>query len=122
MKIYITHSKEFDFKEELYEPIRNSSLNLNNDIILPHEKDDNPFSSLEFISHCDVVIGDVSYPSTGQGIELGWADSKNIPIICIYKEGRKISNSLKMITNNIISYKNCQDMIVKLSEVLNNLP
>ena len=67
----------------------------------------------------DFVIAEVSYPSTGQGIELGWANTENIPIICIYTQGSTISNSLHVITELIFPYLNTLDMI-KILE--NNLP
>ncbi|MBW2985833.1 hypothetical protein KY333_00525 [Candidatus Woesearchaeota archaeon] len=39
MKIYVGHAKKFDFKKELYEPLRKSPLNNEHEIVLPHEKD-----------------------------------------------------------------------------------
>ena len=77
MKIYVAHSKKLDYKKELYEPLRNSSLNNEHEIILPHEKSDKPFSSKEFFKTCDVIIAEVSYSGTGLGIELGWANCGN---------------------------------------------
>ena len=65
----------------------------------------------------DIIIAEVSYPSTGQGIELGWADVFKIPIICIYKEGYKYSGSINKLTEKFIVYKNSQDLIKKLERI-----
>ena len=92
MKIYIAHSTKYNFKEDLYAPIRNSELNSNYDFILPHENSDGQFNSKDlFETGCDLLIAEVSLPSIGMGIELGWANMKNIPIICFYKKGSQVS-------------------------------
>lgn len=118
MKIYVGHAKKFDFKKELYEPLRNSSLNKNHDIVLPHEESDEPFNSKEFLKTCDVMIAEVTHRATGLGIELGWADYLGVPIICIYKKGAKPAGSLKSITNNFIEYFDEKEMISKLENKL----
>ena len=85
MNIYIAHSREFDYVKELYIPIRNDE-NLNeNTIILPHEKNDFSSNTRDFYKNIDLLIAECSYPSTGLGIELGWASDDNIPTYCIYK-------------------------------------
>ncbi len=99
MKIYVTHSTGFNFKQELYLPLRKSPLNTQHAISLPHEGN-SMTNSKELIKQTDLVVAEVSYPSTGQGIELGWADSFRVPIICISQEGKKVSGSLQVITNN----------------------
>ena len=120
-KIYVTHSSNFDFKSNLYDPLRASSLNKEFELILPHEKMDEPFNSRKlFDDGCDLILAEVSFPSTGQGIELGWANAIKIPIICIYKRKSKISGGLKVITKNFIEYETSQDLIKKLKEKLAN--
>lgn len=74
MKIYVAHSSGYDYQNELYSPIRNSTLNTKHQITLPHENSIEQFNSKEFLKKCNLVIADVSYPSTGLGIELGWAN------------------------------------------------
>lgn len=111
MKIYVTHSTAFDFKEELYKPLRESELNTLHEIILPHEKNDEPFSSKEFIPTCDLIFAEVSYPSTGQGIELGWADKEGRKIICFHKSGTKYSSSLKTICDTFFEYDSTESLI-----------
>ena len=123
MKIYIGHSKELNFKEELYLPIRESQLNSKHEIILPHEfyQEASDFVTKDIIKTCDVMIAEVSFPSTGLGIELGRAESFGCPIICIYRKGSKISGSLKVVCKNFVEYKDKNDLIEKLASTLSIL-
>jgi nucleoside 2-deoxyribosyltransferase len=120
MKIYIAHSNNFNFKDELYLPLRRSLVNEKHEIILPHENS-NIKNSKQIIRTSDVVIAEVSYPATGEGIELGWADAFKKPIICMYKARTSPANSLKTITNNIVSYTNSEDMLNKIEAYLSEL-
>lgn len=72
----------------------------------------------ELIKSCDLVIAEVSMPSTGQGIELGWANMLNIPIICIHEQGSKISRSLQYVAQEFIEYKGSEDMLRKIENYL----
>ncbi|MDD2823079.1 MAG: hypothetical protein PHQ59_03265 [Candidatus Daviesbacteria bacterium] len=118
MKIYVTHSSGFDYQKELYQPLRKSKLNNLHEITLPHEFFLEQFNSKEYLKECDLVLAEVSYPSEGQKIELGWASSYKVPIICIYKKGKKISDTLKTASNVFIEYESSEDMIQKLTESL----
>ncbi len=118
MRIYVTHSKSFDFKKELYLPLRNSSLNSLHEIVLPHEKGDNIFDSKNLIPTCDIIIAEVSYRSTAQGIELGWANTAKVPIICVYKQKTTPSNSIKVVSNIFLEYKDSEEMIKKIEDAL----
>ena len=73
MKIYIGHSSEFNYQDEIYDPIRGSIFNSLHEIILPHEiyKEAKDFITKDIIKSCDLMIAEVSLPSTGLGIELG---------------------------------------------------
>jgi hypothetical protein len=79
------------------------------------------FDSKTFLKKCDLVLAEVSYPSTGQGIELGWANMYGVPILYFYKKGTKLSHSLRATSNTFIEYENEGDMISKLAEHLENL-
>ena len=116
MKIYVSHSKDFDFQNELYKPLKESHLPI--EFIFPHELSKNTFNSQELFQKrgCDYVLAEVSRPSTGQGIELGWADVYQIPIVCIYKKGSKPAGSLKVITDTIVEYENLSDLINKFAK------
>ena len=118
--IYVPHANSFDFKNELYKPIRESDLNSKFIFTLPHENSEKLFNSKEYLKRCDLVLAEVSYPSTGLGIELGWANSYGVPIICISKLGSKPSNSLKAVGSEFLEYKDSEDMISRISELLLN--
>lgn len=115
MKIYVSHSRDLDFINELYKPLREAHLPV--EFIFPHESSTKTYNSKElFQNHgCDYVLAEVSIPSTGQGIELGWADTFGVPIICFYKTGSKPASSLRVITDKIIEYSNSSDLINKLT-------
>ena len=117
-KIYISHSTSFDFKKELYQPLKKAGLDYS--FIYPHEKSSKPYpvKKLFLSKKCNLVIAEVSFPSTGQGIELGWANIFKIPIICIYQEGKKYSNSLEKLTQKFIAYKDSKGLIQKLRREL----
>lgn len=121
MKIYVCHSSKFNYKKELYEPIRNSSLNNKYTFIFPHENRNQSFDSKNIIPKCNLVISEISYPSTPMGIELGWANKDNVRIVFIYKQEIKISESLKTVSNDFIEYSSTEDMIKKLELFLKNL-
>jgi len=122
MIIYVSHSRENDFKNQLYVPIRNSKLNKIHKIILPHELSPENFSSKElFKDKCDLVIAEVSHKSTGVGIELGWADSFGIPIIAIHKKDIIPSRSIKSVTSRFVSYSNERDMILGIEKEMKRM-
>lgn len=120
MKIYVSHSRKFDFKNELYAPIKNSELSSTHIFIFPHEASDTPFNTKELFVNkgCDLVIAEVSYPATGQGIELGWANLLEIPIICLYKDGVEPSQSLHSVSKRFLMYTNSDNMLEDISGVL----
>lgn len=112
MKIYLSHSSAYNYEHKLYQPIKNSTLMNSNEILFPHES--KLTNTKDYIKTCDIVIAETSLPSTGQGIELGWAESFGVPIICFYEKGATITTSLEFITNNIIEYESSTDLIEKL--------
>lgn len=122
MKIYVAHSRSFDFKKDLYEPIRQSSLNDEYIFVLPHENSDEPFNSKDYLKNeAKLLIAEVSEPATGLGIELGWADTYNVPIVCIYKKGSKVSSSLKLVSKNFVEYSNSKELISGIEQILNQM-
>ena len=121
MKIYLSHAKKFDFVNELYEPIKNSDLIKKHQFTFPHEN--NKVINCEKIfrnKEVDLVLAEVSYPATGQGIELGYAEILEIPIVCCYKKGSDLSGSLRWISKKFIEYNDPDDLIQKLMKELKN--
>ena len=118
MRIYVAHSKNCDYKNELYLPIRQMKLNEDNEIILPHENSDGSSNTREFYKEIDLFIAECSYPATGLGIELGWAYDDHRPIYCIYKKGSKLSGSIRAVTNNIFEYTDVVDMVDIIGSII----
>jgi len=116
MKIFISHSSGYDYEGKLYTPLEKSSLVKNHEIVLPHKG--KVINTKEVIANSDLVIAEVSMPTTGQGIELGWADYSGTPILCIYEKGARISSALKFITQHFIEYVDAGDMVSKIADFL----
>lgn len=120
MKIYISHLRRGDYEKELYIPLLASELAKKHTFIFPHSKSQKPFSTKELFEkkECDLVLAEISYPATGQGIELGWANMFNIPIYCIYQKGQDVSGSALSIAAKRAEYSDSEDLIVQLSSLL----
>lgn len=119
MKIYVAHSSSFDYQRELYDPILKSDLIKSHDIIFPHLDSAAPiFDSKPIIKDSDLFIAEVSYPSTGMGIEMGWAVAYQVPILALYKFDTRPSSSIKIVTNSIIPYETPNDLIQKITNYI----
>ena len=112
MKIYVSHSRLFDFKQELYVPL-SAAFSDSYQLILPHAHSELPYPSRELFTSraCDIVLAEVSYPSIGLGIELGWASAMGIPIYAIHASTAKVSGSISVVTQQIISYRDSDDLV-----------
>lgn len=113
MKLYLAHSSGYDYKTELYRPLK-AAFASEYEIFFPHDSNADGVKSKDIIPTCDVILAEVSLPSTGQGIELGWADAHNIPIICFYRTGSNLSSALHFISNSVFEYNTSEEMITKL--------
>ncbi len=51
----------------------------------------------DWIKNCDALIAEVSVPSHGVGYEIGYALNLGKPVLCLYRQDRKVS---KMLTGN----------------------
>ncbi len=120
MKIYISHSSSYDYTNRLYNPIKNSNLMKEHEIFFPHDDINISLNARDIISKCDLLIAEASLPTTGQGIEIGWADYAGTTILCVYEKDAKISSALKFITNNFIEYENIEDMINKINDFIHS--
>lgn len=118
LNIYVAHTKDLDYKKDLYEPIRDSELNNRFNIVLPHEHSEEPFDSHTFLRYCAFVIAEVSHKSTSMGIELGWAHTFGATIISVHKADIVPSRSLKAVSDTFIPYTDTEDLIKQLQEAL----
>jgi hypothetical protein len=121
MNIYISHSSDYDYENEIYKPIKESELATIHTFFLPHEPQNLNTDAKTELKHTDVLVAESSLPSTGQGIELAQADAANVPIICFYKTGFKPSGSLRFVTDKIIEYTDIHDLLAKLQTELDQL-
>ena len=115
MKIYFAHNNKIDYENEIYKPLENHFKNSGIEFFLPERCKVN---TLEEIKKTDLFFAEVSYHSTGMGIEIGRAEAFNRPIFCFYKEGNKISNSIKYVTKNVYSYKNTEELLKIIEKII----
>lgn len=60
--------------------------------------------AMNLVNTADIIIAEISTPSTGQGMELQQAVINNIPILILAKNNSKISGMIK-------NYKNIVDIL-----------
>ena len=123
MHIRIGHSTAFDFKTELYAPLR--AMALPPDVVLsrPHETTDAGSCTLSFFEDgCALFIAEVSYASTGLGMEIGYADLLGIPVVCIHRNDMKPSSSLQRVAKKFLAYDTAEELQEHVSALLQELP
>lgn len=113
MNIYFPHSSGFDFKKEYYRPIKESGIVKEHNVHFPHETEETK-NTIEIIEDADVIVAEVSYPSTGLGIELGWASKMKKPVLCVHKEEADVPSVLKFVSTNFIEYSNVDSLVKNL--------
>lgn len=118
MNIYISHASGYDYEKEIYGPIKASGLAKTHRFFLPHEPENIDVDAKDELKSTDVLVAEVSLPSTGQGIELGQANAAGVPVICFYRAGAKPSSSLRFVTDKVIEYNGSDDFIAKLQAEL----
>lgn len=118
MKIYISHSSTLDYTHELYEPLKRADVFSQHKFILPHDKGNEQVKTKIIIEDAEVLPSEISYPSTGQGIELGWADAAGTRIVCFYREEADISSSIRFVCSQLVVYTDSDDLIRKMIEIL----
>lgn len=122
MRIYVSHARVGDYQGELYAPLRASRGLGEHELILPHEDPAKHVDALALIPHCDLVLAEVSHPSTGQGIELGWATAKGVRSIAIAWEGATVSASLRAVAPAVLRYASPETLSACVLEALASLP
>lgn len=116
MKIYVGHSTDLDYREKLYQPLKGSSLAQDQELVFPHESEEF-FDSKSFLKQeADLMVAEVSKPSIGLGIEIGWAENFEVPLICLHRENVDPSSSLSAVAEKVENYEDQDEMITKLKE------
>jgi nucleoside 2-deoxyribosyltransferase len=112
MKIYLAHATSFNFRDELYGPLLAAPWFAEHDVILPHRDPAAVMkNSRNLIESCDLVVAEASYPSTGMGIELGWAHAAGIPIVVIHRADSRPSAALGAVMAQITPYTDVAEVI-----------
>jgi len=82
---------------------------------------------MAWLAEADLMVADVTIPSLGVGYEIGRAESRGIPVLCLYREedGRKLS---AMISGNpkvtVTKYGKVEEALVYIDRFIgtNTLP
>lgn len=120
MKLYVCHSCGFDYERELYGPLRNS-MSDNHDIFFPHEGENSKVNTTRIIKDSDLLIAEISFPSTGLGIELGRAEVFGKRVVCIFKKNSEYSKAINFVSEDFIEYEDSEDMVKKLKNFISRL-
>ncbi len=77
--------------------------------------------AMKILQSTDLVIAEMSSPSTGQGMELQEAVRLNIPIIIIAKKGSKISSTVlgSGKIKKVVSYDEKEEIKGKFEDIFN---
>ncbi|AJD93485.1 hypothetical protein JMA_41680 (plasmid) [Jeotgalibacillus malaysiensis] len=122
MNIYVGHSKQMNYKEELYPVLKKIGDEMGVRFILPHDESLELYPSKEVLPTCDYMLADISLPALGLGIEIGWANMMDIPVFFIHKSDSELSHSVKAVSQNIRQYDSIDDLESVVREwVLNSL-
>lgn len=95
-----------------------AKLHTNISFVFPEDDKDEIEKTRGDIASANLVLVEVSIPSTGSGIELGWASAAGVPIIAFHQGGAEPSPALKFATRDIHVYVTEQhiiDVLKKLS-------
>lgn len=110
MNIYVGHAKHLNYREELYPSLKKVGEKTGVTFVLPHDLSDEPFPSKDVLPTCDLMVADVSLPALGLGIEIGWANMMEIPILFIHQSDSEFSRSIQEVSTAILSYKDGDDL------------
>ena len=80
-------------------------------------EDDKTEEFIYKLEQSDIVVAEVTQPSLGVGYELAYAESKKIPVICLFREnsGNHLSAMIKGDSYfKVIKYTDIKDVITVL--------
>jgi len=79
--------------------------------VVPESKPEDEHLTKQIIEKADLVLVEVSLPSTGSGIELGWANAAGKPIIAFRNSGSTASPALQFVTTEMVEYVSLGDIL-----------
>lgn len=77
----------------------------------------------EWVKQADIVVAEVTTPSLGVGIELGWAEEWGKKVYCLYRDTdkKKLSSLVDGSPNfHVLRYKTTNDVKNILKRIFNN--
>lgn len=108
------------FGTVLTEHIGKEDTHIKNEVKYSEKIDEHTYiRDTKWIVECDIIIADVSVPSLGVGYELGFGESLNKDIVCIYDNNSQKSLSYMLsgnVKNEIIKYDSLEDIKEKITE------
>ena len=118
MKVIITHSSDLDFETILYRPLMSADFWTDHEILLPQRTGLRAQITREMVRDADLLLCEVSLPSTGQGIEIGWATLFETPIICFHHADAKPSDALQFVCDTFFQYTDEGDMLSNIKDII----
>jgi hypothetical protein len=107
--IYLGHSRQTNFESEVYAPVEALCLD-GVQLILPHRTSEFIDSKALFAGGgCHLFIAEVSYPSTGLGMELAYAGVFHVPTVCFHRSDIAPSSSVRSLGTRMVPYENSVD-------------
>jgi hypothetical protein len=67
---------------------------------------------IAWLNQCDLVVAEVTKPSLGVGYELGWAESHDKPILCLFRKDSLLRLSAMIAGSpvmQVVEYTNVED-------------
>lgn len=116
MRIYFAHPTSIGY-QELYATIRADEDLARHEVILPHESPDHENNPRDFYKTLDLVIAEVSAPSTGLGIELGWAHDDGVPVYAFHRTGTTPSSSIYSVIDHIATYSAPAELTSRIKDI-----
>ena len=79
---------------------------------------------IAWVDECDAVVAEVSTPSHGAGYEIAYALMTGKPVLCLAKEGVKVSKMIagnRMAKMKFVRYGDAAGAVKKVEEFLKRL-
>lgn len=121
MKLFIAHASAFPYEEKVYAPVRGLCERDGHEAVFPQDGAYGPRNWRESITGADAFVLDASVPSTGAGIEAGWASAAGVPVIAVHEKGSVPSTVVAYIAAAIVEYDGPEDLSAKLGRALASL-
>lgn len=115
--VYVSHSKRFDFRKELYIPL--IQLRGKYNLVLPYEASEF-FDAPALINTTDnlAVIAELSFPSLVRDSEISLAFANERRVVGIYRKGAAISRAQSIACSVLLEYETLEKIIPKIEKLI----